>query len=133
MAWTLLRIPLRLASPNAHRGTTKWAAIRHTQEVRAIREQVREAVAGAGLGERGRPVAIQFTRVAPRRLDSDNLVAAFKPARDGLCTALGFDDAALSIASPDPEPGSVLCTFRQATRGRTYWVELLLTYPDPPS
>lgn len=38
------------------------------------------------------PLVVKFTRVAPRRLDSDNLTGAFKAMRDELCSWLGTDD-----------------------------------------
>jgi hypothetical protein len=37
-------------------------------------------------------VNILLVRVAPRRLDSDNNVAAFKHVRDGVTDALGLKD-----------------------------------------
>ena len=38
------------------------------------------------------PLTITLTRIAPRRLDSDNLARAFKSVRDGIADALGIDD-----------------------------------------
>ena len=136
MIWTLLRFPgLRLASPNSRRGLTRWAAIRHTREVRAIRSTIRQGVESAALLPRGIPSQVEFVRVAPRRYDSDNLVGAFKPARDGLCEALGFDDRALAIAVlPGASRGSqvsVRCLFGQRSAGaRVYAVELRLEWAD---
>jgi hypothetical protein len=120
---------VRLVSPNKHRGITRGAAIRHTEQVHAIRETVRLAVASASLQDYGVPVSIQFTRLAPRQFDSDNLVSAFKPVRDGLCEALGFDDRVLVIAEPR---AGVQCLFAHRSAGsRVYAVELLLTWADP--
>jgi len=137
MIWTLLRFPgLCLASPNSHRGLTRWAAIRHTAEVRLIRSTIRQGVESACLLPRGVPSQVELVRVAPRRYDSDNLVSAFKPARDGLCEALGFDDRLLGIAGlPEGPRGGqapVRCLFGQRSAGaRVYAVELRLEWADP--
>lgn len=37
-------------------------------------------------------LAIELTRLAPRKLDSDNLAGACKSIRDGVADALGIDD-----------------------------------------
>lgn len=37
---------------------------------------------------------ITLTRVAPRRLDDDNLARSFKAIRDGVADAIGVDDGA---------------------------------------
>ncbi len=38
------------------------------------------------------PVVVTLTRVAPRRLDDDNLRSGFKAVRDGVADWLGCDD-----------------------------------------
>lgn len=38
------------------------------------------------------PATVTLTRVAPRRLDSDNLTSSMKACRDGIALALGIDD-----------------------------------------
>lgn len=38
------------------------------------------------------PCAVRLTRIAPRKLDDDNLVAAFKGCRDGIADRLGVKD-----------------------------------------
>lgn len=38
------------------------------------------------------PVVVQLDRVAPRRLDSDNLCGSTKAVRDGIAYVLGVDD-----------------------------------------
>lgn len=43
-------------------------------------------------GEIALPVVIVLTRIAPRRLDSDNLQAAFKAVRDQVAQFIGEDD-----------------------------------------
>lgn len=43
-------------------------------------------------------VHVRLVRYGPRRLDSDNLAAAFKPIRDGIADALGVDDGSDRVA-----------------------------------
>lgn len=38
------------------------------------------------------PVEVRLVRLAPRKLDSDNLAGACKAIRDGVADALGIDD-----------------------------------------
>jgi hypothetical protein len=38
------------------------------------------------------PVVVTLTRIAPRRLDDDNLRSGFKAIRDGIADRLGVDD-----------------------------------------
>jgi hypothetical protein len=38
------------------------------------------------------PIKITLTRIAPRKLDSDNLAGGFKAVRDGIADWLGIDD-----------------------------------------
>jgi len=38
------------------------------------------------------PCVVRFTRLAPHKLDSDNLARAFKGLRDELCALIGEDD-----------------------------------------
>ena len=38
------------------------------------------------------PCTVTLTRIAPRALDDDNLVAAFKGIRDGIADKFGIDD-----------------------------------------
>ena len=40
----------------------------------------------------GKPMTITITRIAPRKLDSDNLANSAKAVRDGIADALGIDD-----------------------------------------
>ena len=39
-----------------------------------------------------RPIEVTLTRLAPRKLDGDNLQSAFKALRDGVADALAIDD-----------------------------------------
>ena len=88
-------IPLKLVSEaNAH---THW----RTRQKRA-REQRREAYMHATLRRAGKlpwtyPITITITRIAPRQLDSDNLVGSAKHVRDGVADALGCDDRSKSL------------------------------------
>lgn len=43
------------------------------------------------------PLTITLTRIAPRKLDSDNLAIAFKACRDGIADWLGVDDGHESL------------------------------------
>lgn len=43
------------------------------------------------------PITITLTRIAPRKLDSDNLAGGFKAARDGIADWLGIDDGHPSL------------------------------------
>ena len=80
----------------------------NAHKVEMARTAVQLHVAREGLQPRGLPTSIHFVRIAPRRMDSDNHVSAWKAGRDGLCRALGFDDRILVIAEPRP---CVQCTF----------------------
>lgn len=81
-------LPVRLVSEaNAH---THW----RVRQKRAKAQ--RAAVYHATLLHRSLtapyPYTITITRIAPRSLDSDNLVGSAKHARDSIAEALGFDD-----------------------------------------
>jgi crossover junction endodeoxyribonuclease RusA len=45
----------------------------------------------------GQRATVTLTRIAPRRLDSDNVASAFKAFRDGVADALGIDDGSPMI------------------------------------
>ena len=46
----------------------------------------------ARMPDTSRPMTITITRIAPRKLDSDNLASSAKAVRDGIAEALGIDD-----------------------------------------
>lgn len=46
----------------------------------------------------GLPADITLTRIAPRRLDSDNLAGSLKAVRDGIADGLGIDDGHILMA-----------------------------------
>lgn len=116
---------LALKSPNRRRGNTRLAGIIHAREVSAFRSCVQLHVAAKGLRKLGPPASVHFVRVAPRRMDSDNHVSAWKGGRDALCNALGFDDASLVIAE---DMDGVACTFEQRTDGRRVGIEIHLRW-----
>lgn len=69
-----------------------WAAkARLTKSQRERARKALEAVAKFG-GVDALPVTVVLTRVAPRRLDGDNLQSGFKAVRDGVADWLGVDD-----------------------------------------
>lgn len=63
------------ARAQLHR-TTAWAELRRVSQPKVI------------LG----PIEVTITRIAPRSLDSDNLVSSLKATRDGIADWLGIDD-----------------------------------------
>ena len=63
------------ARAQLHR-TTAWAELRRVSQPKVM------------LG----PIEVTITRIAPRTLDSDNLVSSLKPTRDGIADWLGIDD-----------------------------------------
>lgn len=53
-------------------------------------------------------LVVRIVRVAPNRLDGDNLEASFKRVRDGLAKCAGVDDRSAAIEYvPDDERGAV--------------------------
>jgi hypothetical protein len=80
-------LPLRLISEANAR--EHWS--RRKRRRAAQRGQVR-LVAQATMSRPRLPCVVTLTRVAPRSLDSDNLVSSFKASRDGICDWIGVDD-----------------------------------------
>jgi len=61
------------------------------------------------------PLTVTITRIAPGRLDSDNLASSAKAVRDGVADALGIDDG----------DSAVTWLYAQRKGGvRTYGVEI---------
>ena len=52
----------------------------------------------ARMPDTSRPMTITITRIAPRKLDSDNLASSAKAVRDGIAEALGIDDGSELVA-----------------------------------
>ena len=84
-----LELPLRLRSLTNQR--EHWAArARRTKRERSAARIVARSRGAAGLAL---PLVVTIVRIAPRRLDDDNLRGACKAVRDGLADALDVDDA----------------------------------------
>lgn len=85
-----IEIPIRTWSePNTR---VHWAkrARRAREQRTAARAFTRTALAAHG--PTCAPLTVTLTRLAARKLDSDNLAAAMKAVRDGVADALGLDD-----------------------------------------
>jgi hypothetical protein len=84
-------LPLRLVSEaNAHE---HWC--KRQQRAREQRTHTRSRLwvpARNLLAEYAFPIVVTITRIAPRKLDSDNAVGACKHVRDGVADALGIND-----------------------------------------
>ena len=94
-------------------------------QIKRIRSLVTLCVKGR-LGKRGVPAAVHLTRVAPSKLDDDNLTGAFKPVCDGLADALEVNDRIFVIHGDRPGPR---LTFEQRSEGRAnYAIVLELRY-----
>ena len=81
-----VELPLRIESTPNQR--LHWAA--KAKKTKAHREAVDWAL--RGIKPPAAPARITLTRIAPRVLDSDNLAAGFKAARDSVAQWLGIDD-----------------------------------------
>lgn len=87
-AGVVVELPgLRLRSEANARGHTLGAK---STRAKAVRAAVLRALAGRVLPPL--PVRVCVTRVAPRRVDTDNLASACKSPRDSAAEALGIDD-----------------------------------------
>ena len=127
MITTIRILNLKLQSPNRRKGMTRGAAMAHAAHEARLVATAQLHVAAKALRRYGLPSSVRFVRVAPRRFDSDNCVMAFKPIRDGMCRALGFDDRAIVIAEARP---GVVATFEQRAEGPLYAVEIVLTWAE---
>jgi hypothetical protein len=67
-----------------------WSA--KARLAKAHRSRARVALQADATNPPSTPLAVVLTRIAPRRLDSDNLASAFKAVRDGVADWLGVDD-----------------------------------------
>jgi hypothetical protein len=74
-----------------------WAA--KARLVKSQRQKTRMALAAVAqsYGVEILPVTVVLTRVAPRKLDGDNLQSGFKAVRDGVADWLGVDDGSSMI------------------------------------
>ncbi|GAB4240845.1 MAG: hypothetical protein OHK0028_19100 [Deltaproteobacteria bacterium] len=92
MSWVLL--PVRTwseANQRGHWGKRARRAKRQREAARLLVRAARLALPASG------PVVITLTRIAPRALDSDNLVSGLKAVRDGVADALRVDDGSSRI------------------------------------
>ena len=79
--------------------TVSEANTREHWATKAKRAKGQRKMAGMGLsmslmfeGKHELPLAISFTRVGKKALDSDNLQSSMKAVRDGVADALGIND-----------------------------------------
>lgn len=85
-----VNLPVKIKSPNGGRG--HWKAY-HYGYSRPVREAVGLAVKyNVGAERAVGSLTVTLTRIAPRKLDLDNLVAGMKPVRDGVADGLGMRD-----------------------------------------
>ena len=83
-------VPVRTVSEANQR--EHWAA--KARRAKVQREAAGMTMVSMGV-HRGRPkppLSVTLTRVAPLKLDTDNLARSLKAVRDGIADALGIDD-----------------------------------------
>lgn len=93
MAAVRLSLPLRVVSESNQR--QHWAT--KAKRAKAQRQAVAWAWRLAGWPSRCKPVQVLLVRLAPGRLDDDNLAGAFKAVRDQIAAECGFDDGDESV------------------------------------
>ena len=69
-----------------------WAAKAKLTRDQRTRTRLSLAAVAQSFGVEVLPVTVVLTRIAPRRLDGDNLQSGFKAVRDGVADWLGVDD-----------------------------------------
>ena len=69
-----------------------WAAKAKLTRDQRTRTRMSLAAVAQSFGVEVLPVTVVLTRIAPRRLDGDNLQSGFKAVRDGVADWLGVDD-----------------------------------------
>lgn len=69
-----------------------WAIKAKLAKDQRTRTRMSLAAVAQSSGAEILPVTVVLTRVAPRRLDGDNLQSGFKAVRDGVADWLGVDD-----------------------------------------
>lgn len=80
---SVVELPLRIESVANKR--EHWGA--RSRRTKAHR------LAALAVPEHPLPCVVTLIRVAPRKLDDDNLASGFKALRDGIADRLGVDDA----------------------------------------
>ena len=84
-----ISVPVRTQSELNTRG--HWAS--RAQRFKKHRVAVRWAWRNAGVGESPKlPICVTLVRIAPRRMDDDNLAGSMKAVRDEVAACLGIDD-----------------------------------------
>ena len=74
-----------------------WAAKAKLTRDQRTRTRMSLAAVAQSFGVEVLPVTVVLTRIAPRRLDGDNLQSGFKAVRDGVADWLGVDDGSSMI------------------------------------
>lgn len=91
---TEVLLPVRTwseANQRGHWGKRARRAKKQREAARLLVRAARVVLPASG------PVVITLTRIAPRALDTDNLVSGLKAVRDGLADALRVDDGSSRI------------------------------------
>lgn len=112
-------VPIRTKPMNNTR--EHWAS--RAKRVKMERGATRAAWLGVGSTSPTLPCAVTLIRVAPRKLDGDNLQSALKAVRDEMAEIIGVDDGDESMVT-------WLYEQRQPERPRAYWAEVkIVEYP----
>lgn len=74
-----------------------WAAKAKLVKNQRTRTRMSLAAVAQSSGVEVLPVTVVLTRIAPRKLDGDNLQSGFKAVRDGVADWLGVDDGSNMI------------------------------------
>lgn len=85
---TVVSVPVRTRSEANLREHWAKRARRVKKQRNAARMLVRAAITSRPSGN----LTVRLVRIAPRKLDSDNLASSLKAVRDGVADALGIDD-----------------------------------------
>jgi hypothetical protein len=102
---TAIRVELPLALPSTANLREHWGdkAKRVKAQRAAVTLAFRDASVRVGLRmvaaemSKGAKAVVTLTRVAPRKLDDDNLASACKGVRDSVAEAIGIDDGSPRI------------------------------------
>ncbi len=86
-------VPIRTVSEANQRGHWAKRARRASEQRSAARMALATQPARTPVG----PLCIRLTRIAPKRLDSDNVHGALKAVRGGVADYLGVDDGDSSL------------------------------------
>ena len=88
-------VPVRLVSESNMREHWAKKAARAKKNRSAAKFWTEQKVRYSHMGEfivGGAPLKVTITRIAPGKLDDDNLTGSAKHVRDGIADALGIDD-----------------------------------------